>query len=163
MVSRKSQVFPHKIFWKEKKNSLFPFFWKKLSSFLLKSKQTPKEKTSSFWLFPVVWKLFFQFGDYFLMCWKPNCLDICFFLIVSAKHIEKIWLHLSVVWEHFKILKYSAGRGISFYPAWPSACYSNDHFLAYFTPFLPLIFALILNFSGQGLYLPLQLFGTLYI
>lgn len=95
------------------------------------------------------------------MLLKTKLFRYLLFLIISAKHIEKISLHLSVVWEHFKILKYSAGSKIPFYAARPSACYNNAHFLAYFTPFLPLIFAL--NFSGQGLYLPLQLFGTLYI
>lgn len=86
-----------------------------------------------------------------------------FFSIVSAKHIEKIWLPLRAGWEHFKILKYFGGREILFYPAQPSACYSNAHFLAYFTPVFYLIFALILSISGQGLYCPLQSFSTLYL
>lgn len=86
-----------------------------------------------------------------------------FFLIVSAKHIEKIWLPLHAGWEHFKILKYLEEREITFYPAQPSACYGNAYFLAYFTPVFHLIFALILSTSGQGLYCPLQSFSTLCV
>lgn len=87
---------------------------------------------------------------------------LLFCLIVSAKHIEKTWLHLSVVWEHFTILKRFAGGEIPFHPAVPSACYCNAQFLAYFT-FLLLIFVLISELLWTGSYLPLQLLSTLYV
>jgi len=86
---------------------------------LLKKQTNPKAGNIQLLVVSSVFKLFFQFGDYFLMLLKTKLFGYLLLLIVSAKHIEKIWLHLSVVWEHFKILKYFSGREIPFYPARP--------------------------------------------
>lgn len=75
-------------------------------------------------------------------------LPFFFLLLVSAQHIEKAWLPLSVVWERLKILKHFAGAEIPFYAALPALLLSClfSYFFSSFPPYVCIVF---LNFSGQ--------------